>query len=318
MNIKKVIKHILKPPLYVIVLCDIFALPVTVFALSALAPKNPVSLFAYLLSAYALTVTVISFKKLVRRIKELATGDELAAVRALKGFMRRYKYTGLYLESRDFRAETALYTGLAINLLYACYNGVLGIHNRSLWFVTLGVYFLLVGVIRFVLMIRVRESKSAASSYTDRKLYEYAAYRLCGCMVMALNIVIAGIAVVVIKNGGYNYHSRLMTIISAAFTFYCFISSAANVVSFRRRDNAILSAAKDLNMIGALVSMYSLQATMLHAFGSNDEENFRDIMNIITGAVVFAAVFIIASYMVINGTHRLNAVRERAENGNEQ
>ena len=89
-------------------------------------------------------------------------------------------------------------------------------------------------------------------------------------------------------------------------------------MSFRRRDNAILSAAKDLNMIGALVSMYSLQATMLHAFGSNDEENFRDIMNIITGAVVFAAVFIIASYMVINGTHRLNAVRERAENGNEQ
>ena len=106
-----------------------------------------------------------------------------------------------------------------------------------------------------------------------------------------------------------------ITVGTAAFTFYCFISSVANVVSFRRRDNAILSAAKDLNMIGALMSMYSLQTSMLYTFSKSGEDSFRRIMNTVTGIAVLTSALGIATYMIIKGTKMVHKYKNNSPLG---
>ena len=304
-RIKKIVSDVLKPSILIILFTDLAAVPLLIVALNYFSETHPVSLAAYLLSAYALTVTIVNFGRIHLRSKELLTGDELAFVRWIKKTMRRHKYTRLYLESKDFRAEIALYAGLAVNIVFACLNGAAGITSRSPWAVSIGVYYLFLGLIRFVMMLGVHKRNRYELEYRQRKLYEYTKYRLCGIMLIILNLAMSGMAVQMIWQNKANEYSQTMVIASAAYTFYCFIAAIVNVVSFRRRDNAILSAAKLLSMTAALMSMYSLQTSMLHTFSNGDDENYRRTMNIITGGVVTAGVLLISVFMVVKGTKKI-------------
>ncbi|MBR1393275.1 MAG: hypothetical protein IJ561_05510 [Ruminococcus sp.] len=303
------LKALLHPPVRLIILIDILSIPLVIIALKKLESTNPVSLAAYFISAYALTVTVINFGRLKDRLKELATGDELALVRGIKALMRRNKYTRRYLESRDFRAETALYAGLAVNMFYAVFKGVTGAMYSSPWLWSMGIYYLFLGGIRFFLMRGVRAEKRIEEDKQSR-LHELKTYRLCGAMMMVLDLAVGGMAVQMIWQNKANEYSQAAVIISAAFTFYCFILAIYNAVSFRKRDSAVLSAAKNLSLTGALMSMFSLQTSMLHTFGNNDSDSYRRIMNSVTGGIVIAAVIAIATYMIIRGTYKINEIQE--------
>ncbi|MBR1422420.1 MAG: hypothetical protein IJ571_03100 [Ruminococcus sp.] len=308
--LRKMIHKLFKPPLKVLLTVDIIAFPLVIYALKKLSCEHPVALAAYFISAYALVISIINFKRIKDRVKALIKGDELRPVRAIKAFMRRYKYTRLYLESMDFRAEAGLYLGLVINLFYAVFKVVTGAIYDSAWLWSIGIYYLFLGGIRFFLM-RGQRRKNNLISGTEIKLHEYKTYRLCGCLMMILDIAVGGMAVQMIWQNKANEFSQAAVIISAAYTFYLFVLAIYNVVSFHKRDNAILSAAKDLALTGAVMSMFSLQTSMLHAFGSADEESFRRMMNTVTGSVVMAIVLAIATYMIINGTRKTELYRKQ-------
>ena len=311
-RIKKLAGMLLHPPIKAIILTDIIAMPLVIFALKALPSEHPVSFAAYFISAYALTVTVINFKRVVRRGKELVKGDELALVRGIKGLMRKNRYTRRYLESRDFRAEVGLYAGLAVNLFYAVFKCATGAKYSSPWLWSIGIYYLFLGSIRFYLMRGVRRQRHIEDSSAGR-IHEYKTFRLCGALMMILDLAIGGMAVQMIWQNKSNEFSRVTVIISAAYTFYYFILSVYNAVSFRKRDNAILSAAKYLALSGAFMSMFSLQTSMMTVFGGNGSDSYRRTMNTVTGGIVMAVIIGIATYMIIHGTHRLNALENSDE-----
>lgn len=302
---KDAVRKAIDVPIWVILLTDVIAVPYVIFALTSLPAENPASFGAYFLSSYALIVTCVNFRRVYRRARELVTGDELALVRGIKALMRKNRYTRLYLESRDFRAEVGLYTGLVVNMLYAVFKCVSGSLYRSAWLWSIGIYYFFLGLIRFMLMRGVRRGHSGSG-----KLHEFRTYRLCGAMMMALDLAVGGMAVQMIWQNKANEFSQATVIISAAYTFYYFILSVYNAVSFRKRDNAVLSAAKYLALTGAFMSMFSLQTSMIHVFGGDEDEKYRMTMNSVTGGIVIAIVLGIATYMIIHGTNRIRALEE--------
>ncbi|MBQ8967237.1 hypothetical protein [Ruminococcus sp.] len=247
-----------KPPVRVIVITDVIAIPVTIAVLAFLSPMNPISLFAYLLSAYALTISVIGFKRVIRRIRELMTGDEVKMIVRFRKLMHKNKLTALYLDSKDLRAEVSLYCGLAFNLLFATFKVTSGIHDGSAWLISIGFYYFAFAAARFMLTQDYRRQKSDDTNSV--KLYEYLTYRRCGI---------------------------------------------TNVIAFRKSNIAILLATKDLTMSGAVMSMFSLQNSMLHTFGGADDNKFRLIMNTVTGGSVLVIVLGIATFMIFRGTRKL-------------
>ncbi len=300
---KDLLGALFKPPVRVIVITDIIATPITIAALAFLSPMNPISLFAYLLSSYALTISVIGFKRVIRRIRELITGDEVKMIVRFRKLMHKNKLTALYLDSKDFRAVVSLYCGLAFNLLFATFKVASGILDGSAWLISIGFYYFAFAAARFMLTQNYRRQKS--NDKNSGKLYEYRTYRRCGIMMMFLNLTIGGMSVQMIWKNEVVSYSKAAVIISAAYTFYCFIISIKNVIAFRKSDNAILLATNDLTMSGAVMSMFSLQNSMLHTFGSADEERFRLIMNTVTGGSVLVIVLSIATFMIISGTKKL-------------
>ena len=296
-------KQVLKKIFFLPPLPTVFiALPFFVFCFYVLGAgiDGAVSYIAYVLSAYALVITVTGFSRIVRALRK---GIENFAV--VKKVMA-HPLGGRYLVDRFFRAEVSLYTGFVINILYAGLKMVSGIVYGSVWFISLSVYYILLAAMRLLLLTHTlkkrknRDNKDLAA--------EYKRYRSCGVLLVFMTLALSGIILFIIqREGGYDYPGVLIYIM-AAYAFYSLISAGINIVKFRRQASPVLSAAKAVNLTAALVSMLALETAMLSQFGSGDDMDFQQIMLAVSGGAFCAFIFGMAIYMIVHGGRKLRAV----------
>ena len=300
---KDFLRKLLNPPVRVIIISDIVVAGMLIFALGFPEYAGWFAYIAYLVSAFALAVTVIGIGRLFRYIRSLIAQDRFPPYRWLNRLMHKNGFTARYFDDKDFRAEVSLYAGLAINLLYGVFKIATGIFYGSAWLWSMGIYFFAIGGIRFMLM-RNLGRKSFSQDEKAVKLHEYRTYRRCGIMMLFMNITVAGLEIQMIWQNKANEYSRAVVVITACYTFYSFMLALVNMISFRNRDNAILSAAKDLTFSGAVMSVMTLQTSMLYAFNEKGDD-YRQLFNSITGGFVIAIVVGISVYMIIRGTKKI-------------
>ncbi|MDC2840211.1 hypothetical protein [Limosilactobacillus mucosae] len=78
-------------------------------------------------------------------------------------------------------------------------------------------------------------------------------YRLCGVMLLFMNQALAGIVIFMVhQNQGFDYPGLLIYAM-ALYAFYAVILAIINVVKTRRHNSPILSAAKAINLVAAMV-----------------------------------------------------------------
>ena len=106
------------------------------------------------------------------------------------------------------------------------------------------------------------------------------------------------IVLVVLTDSGYSYPGYVIYL-SALYTFYTIILAIVNLVKFRKLGSPILSAAKVLSFVAALMSLLGLQTAMISQF-STEGEDFRRRMNAITGGGVWIAVILAAVTMLLH------------------
>lgn len=107
------------------------------------------------------------------------------------------------------------------------------------------------------------------------------------------------IVLMVRTDSGFTYPGYIIYL-SALYTFYALVTAVINLVKFRRLGSPILSAAKVLNFVAAMMSILGLQTAMISRFSENGE-GYRKMMNAITGAFVYGIVILIAVYMLLHG-----------------
>ena len=276
-NARHVLEHLLHPPKWVLL-----TLPPIVFAaLTHVLLQGEDSMPAYILygvSAYCLTLWILPLPRLFRKVR--------AAVQCrLDGTAFGRAYRG----SLAFRGSVGLYAGMTANLLYAVFRALAGIRFASVWFLSIAIYYLLLGILRLSLILSDRNRK--------RKT-ELRCYRRTAWLLFLLNIPMGGmIALMVLTDSGYSYPGYVIYL-SALYTFYTMILAIVNLVRYRKLGSPILSAAKVLNLIAALMSLLGLQTAMISQF-SPGEESFRRIMNAVTGGGVWCAVILIALTMLL-------------------
>ncbi|RKI40807.1 hypothetical protein D7V86_10890 [bacterium D16-51] len=273
----------------------LISVPAYVLVIYALAGKNvepAIQYAAYFLSAYALIITVTGITGVVRFVRQGIDKHPLV------GKMLGIPFVSKYLKEATFRAEASLYQGFFINLLYAGIKLLSGILYRSVWFITLAVYYILLALMRASLLHYVRTDKKSRVS-------EWRRYRLCGMILLFMNVALAGIVVLVVyENSGFEYPGVLIYVM-AVYAFYAAIMAVRNVVRFRKYGSPVMSAAKAVSLTAALVSMLSLETAMLTQFGAADDPMFRRIMTASTGAAVSITVLGMAVFMIIRSCREI-------------
>lgn len=296
-SVKKISRKVflLKP--VTTLLLSVPAYGLVIYTLTGEDVDPAVAYVSYLFSAYALIVTSTGLIRGVRAVRRGIGGHPLIRKAVQIPLVERY------LREDAFRAEAALYLGFLVNLLYAGIKMLSGIFYRSVWFITLAVYYILLAVMRAALLHHVRSAGTDKASGWRR-------YRLCGIILLWMDVALAGIVVLVVcQNSGSVYPGTLIYVM-AMYTFYAAITAVRNVVRSKRYKSPVLSAAKVVSLTAALVSLLSLETAMLTQFGAADDPMFRQIMTASTGAGISILVLGMALFMILRSTEQLRRIKE--------
>lgn len=98
------------------------------------------------------------------------------------------------------------------------------------------------------------------------------------------------------------------TVFSAIYTFYAMGISIANLIKYRKLGSPVLSAAKVLNLVSAMMSVLGLQTAMIAQFSANGDD-FRQTMNAVVGGCVWISVILTAACMLHRSTRMENEVK---------
>lgn len=279
-------KKLLYPPLWALLLISLpsFAALVLLFA-SENTERMP-AYAVYCLSAYSLTVWVLALPSLFRKGKARLNGSRIVQR------VRRSEFGGRYLNDLAFRGSVSLYEGVAVSFLYVLFRIFAGIRYTSVWFVSIAIYYLVLGVLRAYLLFGYRHR----CMERERRCYRRTAW-----MLFLLNIPMGGMILLMVRtNSGYRYPGY-MIYLSAMYAFYAMTMAIVNFVKLRRLGSPILSAASVLNLISAMMSILGLQTAMIARFNENGE-SYRRRMNAITGGAVYAIVIAIAVSMLLRSS----------------
>lgn len=272
------LEGLLHPPKWVLLTLPPIVFAVLIYVLLKVKSSMPAYMI-YCMSAYCLTIWILPLPRLFRKAKA-------NMIHRLTGTVFGEKYIG----DLAFRGSVSICQGMMVNFLYVVFRIFVGIRYASVWFLTMAIYYLLLGIMRLSLIL----------SYRNRGVKsELHCYRRTAWLLFLLNIPMGGMTVLmVLTDSGYSYPGYVIYL-SAMYTFYTIILAIVNLVKFRKLGSPILSAAKILNFVAALMSLLGLQTAMISQF-STEGEDLRRMMNALTGGGVWFSVILIAVYMLLH------------------
>lgn len=274
--------NIIRYPRGIFLLCfyALFALTVagTVLLLIFAPEKNALHYILYALSAVGLGYFVYTVIVLVvPKIKD-------CAIRLLQ----RHSFTDNILKSYGFRTLAFAAAGFIVNIAYAVLQAVVGIVARSVWNITIAVFYFVLIALKGIVFFCDRK-------YKENTAKQIKTYRACGYMFDLLIAALAGIVILINKADMSYEYAGLMIYFVAVYTFCKIISSIVQFFKARKQDSLIVQAIRNINLVSAIYSVFVLQVSMIQAFGDGNDP----ISNSIAGGVVALLILLISIYMIV-------------------
>lgn len=141
----------------------------------------------YVLAAVLLTLSCVFFyhdlrenviKKILEVIKKNPLGER-------------------FLADYTFRTILTTLPAFLINVAYTVYNGVIGIMNQSVWFITMAVYYSLLGIMRYRAVSTGRKISRLDDREQIRKK-ELSVIKTDGILLLVLNLALSGVVLLTI------------------------------------------------------------------------------------------------------------------------
>lgn len=281
---KMILKKLIHPPKWALFFIPAVSFAALSFIFAAKKTESALAYPIYSMSAYSLVILSAAVPALAAKTKAAIWNS---------GPMRKITSTefgGKYLNDLTFRGGISIYQGMAVNFLYVIFRIAAGIRYRSVWFISMAVYYLILGGMRAYLVFHHRRR--------DEK-QELRCYRRVAWLLFLLNIPMGGMIVLMVKTDSGFFYPGSVIYLSAFYTLYAMAVSVVNLVKFRRLGSPLLSAAKALNFVSAMMSVLGLQTAMIARFSQNGDD-YRKMMNAITGGFVWGIVILTAVYMLLH------------------
>ena len=180
------------------------------------------------------------------------------------------------------RTVKVAFASLTFNIAFATYYLVLGFVTSSWWLLTLGAYYLILSIVRFVVL----RSKSKERFIT----------KFTGWMLIILSIPLVGTVILsIVRDRGNELH-KIVMIAMAAYAFTKITLATIQRIK-ARRSTATLITLRNISFADALVSIFALQRSMLVSFEGMTEAEIV-MMNATLGSAVCVIVFLLGCNLV--------------------
>ncbi len=186
---------------------------------------------------------------------------------------------------------------LLVNLLYALYNGALGLLSRSTWFLTMFAYYTILSVMRFATVMCAYRHPYKTDPSTAPLIA-----KLCGVLLMLMSLVLAAVVYLSLTERIATRYGTIIMITIATYTFYKITMAVIRAVRHRRNPSAMFAALRCIGYTEVAVSVLTLQRSMLVSFGETDTAAVYTL-NLCTGIAVCLFVFILGVTLIGKKPH---------------
>ena len=174
---------------------------------------------------------------------------------------------------------------LLFNMVFATYHLVVSLLTRSWWLFTLGSYYLVLSIVRFV-VLRTKSKEGFIAKFT-------------GGMLILLSLSLVGTVILsVVRDRGQEHHMIVM-IAMAAYAFTKITLATIKLIQARRSTSSKLITLRNISFADAFVSIFALQRSMLVSFEGMRETEIV-IMNATLGSAVCVIVFLLGVNLLRN------------------
>ena len=296
MDWKKLGKALLFPHIAIMIVLVPISTVLLVASMVVIGTESPIAYISYVLSAYTLTVWCVKIPYLIK---------------FFKAFKDENKYARRWQDDTRLRVSVSLYGSFFWNIAYALFQLWLGFYHHTFWFYSLGAYYICLAVMRFFLLLHTRKYAPG-----EKMREELIKYRACGAVFLVMNLVLALIVFFMVYWNRTFEHHMITAIALAAYTFTSMAVAIINFVKYRKYNSPVFSAAKAISLAAALVSMLTLESTMLTTFSDGTMTAVEQKWMLgATGGTISVLIIATAIYMIVVGTKKLKLLESEVENG---
>jgi len=248
--------------------------------------------FLYALSAYGLTALCVKIP---------------GAIRAEQNWLRKHPKVEGILKNKELQFSLELYLEQFINFAYGIFKIVSGVVIGSAWIGADGIYNMVQALIQLFQILGRKKSGTV--------LDQWKSYRLSGVLILLMHLTLTGIVFQMVNWNRVEESGEIMIIATAAFAFYKFISSFIDLARDRKHTRPVDSSVRMLELSQAIFAMFSLQAGLLHTFGTG--ESWEHWLNLAVGCLVCLLTVTMGLYMIRRANREIRKLQEK-ENGEQQ
>lgn len=251
--------------------------------------QQPFAYGLYALSAYLLVALCIRFP---------------SGIKNAKGWMERHPKIGQILRNKETVFTIKLYAEQFINFAYGVFKIVAGVVIGSAWIGCDGIYNMAQALIQLFQILRRKKA--------GNQKQQWRSYRFCGVLILLMHFTLIGIVFQMVNWNRVDESGEIMIIATAVFAFYKFIGSFVELAKDRKHTQPVDSSVRMLELSQAFFAMFSLQASMLHTFGT--AAPWENWINLAVGCLVCLLTVAMGIYMIRRANREIQKLQEK-ENG---
>ena len=209
-------------------------------------------------------------------------------MRRVKHFFDRWK------TDYDFKTVTAALGSLFVTAIFALYNGFLGVYHASLWHGSICVYyFVLVGLRTMIITARKSADRRTEPERAQTKFYVASA-----SLLLFLNLcLVVPVSLMVVRQRPVDM-TLIPAITMAAYTTYKVIMASVNLKRRKRSPDRLVRLLRTINFIDALVSVLSLQNTLIMVNMKGDGSEMLTLTAVTSAAIMLTVLALSVAAMI--------------------
>ena len=223
------------------------------------------------------------------------------AVRKEKNWIRKHPHVSGFLDNSELRFSLELYAEQFINFTYGIFKIASGVIVGSAWIGADGIYNFAQALIQLFQILRRQKPGTIQDQWKS--------YRFCGFLILLMHLTLIGIVFQMVNWHRVEGSGEIMIIATAAFAFYKLVSSFIDLAKDRKHTHPIDSSVRMLELSHAIFAIFSLQAGLLHTFGTG--EAWEHWLDLAMGCVVCLLTVAMGIYMIRRGNREIKNLQEK-------
>lgn len=229
----------------------------------------------------------------------LALPDHVYKVKAI---IYKNRFATRYVYDYEYRSNIVMQIGFFGNTIYALVNTVLGLMQKSVWFIAIGIFYIIFGFLKFALLVK-QSHIIKCENMRERKAISLRVWRFFGLSMFIITIPTTLMVAQVVYNNQNYYIHPIITFGYFIYTSIYLVAAIVKVCQAKMRKNPIFTAYSNMSFCGALMAVLALQTMIITEFKL--AENMRIVLNTITGGLVILLFYIISIVVILSTTKQL-------------